>query len=215
VTDGPTSARQLQDMVAGELADLAELFAGLTGDQWAAPTLCAGWRVREMVAHLTMPTRMSSLRFFVEIAKDRGNFNRMADRTAKRDAALPESELVSAMRSDRLRRWTPPGGGTCGALVHATVHGLDVTEALHIDRTPPPPRLRIVLSELVRPKSAAFFGLDVDGLRMEATDLDWAFGEGTVVTGAAHLLALALCGRHVEPGLLCGDGVAQLTSGVE
>jgi uncharacterized protein (TIGR03083 family) len=208
---GPASAEEVRAMVAGELADLADTVAGFTDDQWDAPTLCAGWRVREVIAHITMPTRMSSVRFFAELARDRGNVNRMADRFARRDAALPTSELVEAMRSDHLRRWTPPGGGGRGALVHAVIHGLDITEALALDRTVPLDRLRVVLSEAVQPKSTKFFGLDVDGLRIEATDLDWASGEGSVVRAPGHTVALVLGGRPVPPGSLSGAGASQLT----
>ena len=208
---GLASTAEVQGMVAGELTDLADTVTGFTDAQWDAPSLCAGWRVREVIAHITMPTRMSSLRFFVEMARDRGNVNRMADRFARRDAALPTSELVEAMRSEHLSRWTPPGGGSRGALVHTVIHGLDITDALALDRTVPPDRLRVVLSETIRPKSTRFFGLDVDGLRIEAADLDWASGEGSVVRADGQTIALALCGRPVAPGALSGEGAPQLT----
>ena len=50
--------------------------------------MCAGWRVREVVAHMTMPFRMSVPRFGLEMAKARGDFNRMADVVAR--MATPE-----------------------------------------------------------------------------------------------------------------------------
>lgn len=191
---------ELLRMVAGELTDLAEVLANFAPGQWDSPTLCAGWRVREVIAHMTMPTRSSSFRFFAEIVRDRGNINRMANRIAVRDAALPAAVLVSAMASEDLRRWSPPGGGTKGALVHAVIHGLDVTEALGVERTVPPARLRVVLAELVSPASAKFFKLELDGLRLEATDLDWSAGSGDVVAATAQDLALALSGRRLPPG---------------
>lgn len=35
-----------------ERAELADLLATLGPDQWEAPSLCAGWRVRDVVAHM-------------------------------------------------------------------------------------------------------------------------------------------------------------------
>ncbi|WIM93630.1 maleylpyruvate isomerase N-terminal domain-containing protein [Actinoplanes oblitus] len=39
--------------IAAQRGDLAEMLAGLSEEQWDAGTLCAGWRVREVVAHVT------------------------------------------------------------------------------------------------------------------------------------------------------------------
>jgi uncharacterized protein (TIGR03083 family) len=209
MNDEPTTDDELGAMVGDELVGLADMLAGLTPEQWEMESPCVGWRVREVIAHITMPTRMSSFRFLLEFAKDRGNFNRMADRIARRDAHLATDVLVTAVRSDELRRWTPPGGGTRGALVHVAVHGLDVTESLGIARTAPPGHLREVLTELAGPKSAKFFGTDLDGLRLQASDIDWSAGEGRSVVGSARDLMLALSGRPVVPGRLTGDGVSR------
>ena len=45
--------------LAGEYRDLADLLESSTADIWAAPSLCEGWRTREVVAHVTMPARYS------------------------------------------------------------------------------------------------------------------------------------------------------------
>ena len=45
----------MQNLVAGERRDLAAVLAGLTPEQWDAPSLCTGWRVREVAAHLSLP----------------------------------------------------------------------------------------------------------------------------------------------------------------
>jgi hypothetical protein len=70
----------IRDMIAAQRAELAEVLAGLPAPSWDEPTLCAGWRVREVVAHITMPFRFSGRRFALELAKSRGRFNEMADR---------------------------------------------------------------------------------------------------------------------------------------
>ena len=45
---------EVRAAVVAERREQAELLAGLAGAQWDAPSLCAGWRTREVVAHTTM-----------------------------------------------------------------------------------------------------------------------------------------------------------------
>ena len=121
----------IKDMIAAERTELAEVLGKLPAERWDDPTLCAGWRVREVVAHISMPFRYSGRRFGFELARSRGRFNAMADRCARRDAAvMSPDELVTALRSNASHPWKPPGGGYQGALTHDVIHGLDITEAL-------------------------------------------------------------------------------------
>jgi uncharacterized protein (TIGR03083 family) len=186
----------IRDMIAAQRGELAQVLAGLPVASWDAPTLCDGWRVREVVAHITMPFRYSGRRFMLELAKSRGNFNAMADRTARRDAAaLSVSELAEALASNVGHPWQPPGGGQLGALTHDVIHTLDITEALGLGVRVPAERLGVVLPNLVTPKSLKFFGTDLAGVQLRATDSGWVFGSGTPVTGTAQDLALFVCGR--------------------
>lgn len=101
----------IQDLIAAERRELAAVLDGLSPAEWATPTLCAGWRVPEVVAHLTMPFRMSTGRFARELLKSAGRFNHMADRVARRDAAGLSSEaLVASLRDNAEHPWRPPGG---------------------------------------------------------------------------------------------------------
>ncbi len=125
----------IQDLIAAERRELAAVLDGLLPAEWATPTLCAGWRVPEVVAHLTMPFRMSTGRFARELLKSAGRFNHMADRVARRDAAeLSPEALVTSLRDNAEHPWRPPGGGAEGALSHDVIHGLDITTALSLDR---------------------------------------------------------------------------------
>jgi uncharacterized protein (TIGR03083 family) len=188
--------------VAAERRDQAELLAGLTEEQWNAPSLCAGWRVKEVVAHTTLPYRSSTGRVLKEILKSAGRFNHASDRMARTDAAqLSAHELVKTLRDNVDHPWTPPGGGAAGALSHDVIHGLDITVALGLDRKVPHERLRYVLDGM-KPANVKYFGADLDGKRLEATDLDWAFGEGRPVRGLAQDLLLLVCGRTLPPGRL-------------
>jgi uncharacterized protein (TIGR03083 family) len=184
------------EMIAGQRGELAQVLAGLPAASWDAPTLCDGWRVREVVAHITMPFRYSGRRFMLELAKSRGNFNAMADRCARRDAAaLSAAELTEAVRSNADHPWQPPGGGQLGALTHDVIHTLDITEALGLGLRVPADRLGVVLPNLVTPRSLKFFGTDLAGMQLRASDTGWVFGSGQLVAGTAQDLALLLCGR--------------------
>ena len=195
----------IRDMITAERTEVAKMLAGLPAPRWNEPTLCAGWRVREVVAHITMPFRYSRSRFVLELAKSRGKFNEMADRCARRDAAaMSPGELAEALRSNANHPWQPPGGGQIGALTHDVIHGLDITEALGLGQRGPQDRLGVVLPNLVTPKALGFFGVDLSGVELRAADTGWTFGSGRPVTGTAQDLALFLCGRKLPPGRLEG-----------
>ncbi len=199
----------IKGMIAAERTELAEVLGKLPAERWDDPTLCAGWRVREVVAHITMPFRYSGRRFAFELARSRGRFNAMADRCARRDAAvMSPDELVAALRSNAGHPWNPPGGGYQGALTHDVIHGLDITEALGLGGLVPDDRLRVVLPNLAAPRSRGFFGVDLSGTELRASDTGWTFGSGTLVTGTAQELALFLCGRKLPPGRLAGVPVS-------
>ena len=202
----------IRDMIAAQRAELAEVLAGLPGPGWDEPTLCAGWRVREVVAHITMPFRYSRGRFALELARSRGRFNEMADRVARHDAArMSLTELAEAVSSNAGHPWKPPGGGYAGALAHDLIHGLDITVPLGIDRPVPEERLRLVLPGSLTDRSVKFFGVDLDGMELRAQDMDWTLGSGTPLTGTGADLLLVLCGRTLPPGRLTGEPSARFS----
>ena len=202
----------IRDMIAAQRAELAEVLAGLPGPGWDEPTLCAGWRVREVVAHITMPFRYSRGRFALELARSRGRFNEMADRAARRDAArMSAADLTAAVKSNAGHPWKPPGGGFTGTLAHDLIHGLDITVPLGLDGPVPEERLSLVLPGSLADRSVTFFGTELDGIELRAEDMDWTLGSGTPLTGAAADLLLVLCGRAVPAGRLAGEPSARFS----
>ncbi|MFF3617888.1 maleylpyruvate isomerase family mycothiol-dependent enzyme [Streptomyces sp. NPDC002467] len=191
--------------IAAERRELAAVLDGLTVDQWDTPSLCAGWTVREVAAHMTMGFRYSLTRTVRELVRSRGSLHRMTDRCAREDAAAHTTRELSALLADNADHpWRPPVGGLAAALGHDVVHGLDITVPLGLDRRVPEDRVRIVLAG-VNARSLRFFGADVSGVELRATDLDWSFGTGTPVSGAAQDLLLLAFGRRLPPGRLHGD----------
>jgi uncharacterized protein (TIGR03083 family) len=197
--------------VRAERSEQADVLATLRPDQWDAPTLCAGWRVREVVAHTTMPFRQSVGQTLVELMKARGSINRMADRCARRDATrMTSTELLAALRDNVAHPWKPAGGGALGALSHDVIHGLDITVGLGLGRLVPLERVAMVLAGLT-PRNIAFFGMDLTGIQLRATDLDWGHGTGSPIRGLAQDLLLVICGRRLPLDHLEGAAADRFT----
>jgi uncharacterized protein (TIGR03083 family) len=201
MTDDPG----LQPAVAAEFLALADLLDSATDAQWDTPSLCAGWRVREVIAHMSMAARYPEDKFMAELGRYGFDFGRLSNEIASRDAGLPTSELVASLRSEVMQQWTPPGGGYHGALNHVVIHGLDVTVPLEVPRRSPEATIRIVLDDLTGGGVHEHFGTSIEGRRLQATDLDWSYGSGSALRGKAEDLALVLCGRAVPAGRISGE----------
>ncbi len=129
------------------------------------------------------------------IAAHHGDFNAFADELARQDTAqVSDADLLACLRSNIEHPWQPPIGGQAGALSHDVIHGLDITEPLGLPR-PPADRIRLVLGSASKLQQA-FFGVDLTGRRLEATDTDLALGEGPeVIRLPAADVLLAVTGR--------------------
>jgi uncharacterized protein (TIGR03083 family) len=203
----------LLPLITAERRAFGDVLEGLSEADWNAPSLCTGWRVREVVAHMTMPFRLSAGRFLGEMVRSRGSFARMSDRVARRDSQVPIPTLLAGWRTNEGNPWKPPGGGYPGALTHDVVHGLDITVPLGIPHPVSEPALRVVLDQATTPQSLEHFGPDLTGIRLEATDLDWTFGDGEPLRGHARHLLMVLTDRRLPPGVLSGTATARLTTG--
>ena len=200
-----TNDADLQPAVGADFQALAALLESANDAQWDTPSLCAGWRVREAIAHMTMAARYSEEEFMAELRRCDFDFGRLSNEIAARDAELPASELVASLRSEVMQHWTPPGGGWHGALNHVVIHGLDVTVPLGAPRRPPDATIRVILDDLTVGGVHEHFGTSIRGRRLQATDLDWSYGSGPALRGPAGDLAVALCGRAIPPGRLEGE----------
>jgi len=201
----------LSGAIAEEYRALADLLEASGPAVWDAPSLCEGWHTREVVAHMTMPARYSGASFMAELEAAGGDFTRLSDTVAERDGALPPASLLDDLRSEVLHGWQPPGGGMEGALTHCVIHGLDIVEAVPLERRVPDERIVRVLGIIAAPGAPNFFGVDLEGVELRADDLEWTYGSGAPVSGTAQALALVVCGRLLPPGRLDGGGAARFT----
>jgi uncharacterized protein (TIGR03083 family) len=192
-----------QPWVAATYQGLADLLEACDetagGDAWDAPSLCERWRVRHVVAHVTMPVRLTPEQFGAEMAAAGGDFTVLSDTVALRDGSLPVADLLDQLRSPRLHGWQPPGGGAAGALSHAVIHSLDITIALERPAVAPAEAVTAVLDQLTA-AGGALFGVDLTDVRLEATDLDWTWGDGQVLRADSGALVALLSGRTLPDG---------------
>ncbi|SHN75952.1 TIGR03083 family protein [Geodermatophilus obscurus] len=187
-----------QSWVAPTYDGLADLLASAPADTWGAPSLCEGWQVRHVIAHVAMPTRLTPAQFGAEMAAAGGDFTVLSDTVAARDASLPVADQLAALRSPLLHAWQPPGGAA-GALSHAVIHSLDVTVALDRPAVAPGAAVVAVLDQLTA-ADGALFGVDLTGVRLEATDTDWSWGSGEGVRADSGRLVALLSGRTLPDG---------------
>ncbi len=199
-----TSDAALQPEVAALFVALADFLSDAAEAAWSTQSLCTGWRVREVVAHMTTPARYSNDEFMKELERYGYDFTALSDDIAGRDAGLPSERLVADLRSESLHRWVPPGGGYHGALNHVVVHGLDITVPLGQPCLAPEKVLRVILDDLTEGGVHEHFGIGIDGRSFRATNLDWAYGAGEPLGATAEDLALVLCGREVPNSRLDG-----------
>ncbi len=194
-----------------ERADLADLLAGLTPEQWNAPTLCTRWRVRDVAAHIVSFDHLGPVGLAGRFARGWFIPDQVNEVGVRDYAGLSPDELLAAF-TDHLR----PAGLTAGfggriGLVDGLIHHQDIRRALGLPREIPTERLATTLPfARVAPPIRAFSR--ARGLRLVATDLDWTSGNGPVVEGPAEPLLMAIAGRGHALDELTGPGTATLAA---
>lgn len=195
----------VKQLARDERADLADLLATLTPEEWEARTLCDRWRVRELVAHLVSYDDLDARGLLRRFAQGRLNPDRTnAVGVAEYGPRSPE-ELLALLRGHLEPRGLTSGFGGRIALVDGMVHHQDIRRPLGRPREIPAERLRPALSfALVAPPIRGFWR--ARGLRLVATDLDWAGGRGRLVEGTGEALLMAIAGRRGAVAQLSGPG---------
>lgn len=200
----------MMELIAADRRAIADALDDLTDEQWRGPSMCAGWTPAHVLAHLTMPFRISGEDFMAGLQRCGGDFSTFSDEVAERDSKIPTADLVAVLRDNADNPWSPPGGGMAGALSHDVIHGLDITWPLDIEPQAPDRALTTVLDSITSPGTHTVFGFPLTGLELAATDLDWSTGAGARLAGRGRDLVMLLAGRNVPRHLFAGEGAAQL-----
>jgi uncharacterized protein (TIGR03083 family) len=197
--------------IAAERAALANDLAGLTPAQWDTPSLCAGWTVRDIVAHLSATASLNPATFLFSMAKAGFNFDRFAnDQIAKHRGADPGATLAE-FRGLQNSTSAPPGP-KASWLGEVVVHGADARRPLGIPHTYAPEAVRQAIDFYKGSNMLIGSKKRVAGLALRATDDDWQHGQGEPVEGPLLSLLLAMTGRAAACDDLAGPGVVTLRS---
>ncbi len=201
-------------MIAAERLALCDTLDSLTEAQWQAPSALRGWPVRHVVAHLVWPLETSLPRLALQLARYGFSALRATDGIADADRRSGP-ELAAALRANaHQHRFRFPGRGLESPLTETVVHALDIRLPLGLIYAIPAGPARIVLDTLVDPRASRGYAPPhrFDGLRLEATDLDWRHGEGPQLSGPTAELIITLAGRGLALDRLTGDGVEVVRS---
>lgn len=192
-----------------ERRDLADLLDSLTPHQWDAPSLCAGWSVRDVVTHLVSYEELGWIGVAGAFARGWFMPRRVNDvRVAAYRDRTPE-ELRGLLRAHLEPRGLTAGFGGGIALTDCVIHHQDIRRPLQLPRTVPADRLKQALS-LAMTAPTLPVRRNSRGLSIVPTDLDWRAGNGPEVTGPGEVLLLSLAGRPAALNDLAGAGAELL-----
>ena len=200
-------------LIHRERLALADLLDGLSPQQWAAPSLCAGWTIQQAAGHVVAGAEQTGPRFLGGMAMSGFRFDSMTERDARRLGALSPQEIIARLRA-RTTTTNHPPAPVMAMLGEAVVHGEDIRRPLGVQEEPSADAVGACLDMFKKANFPVGAKKRIKGVRLVATDADWAHGAGPEVRGPRLSLLLAMTGR--APGLdsLSGDGVDVLRSRV-
>jgi uncharacterized protein (TIGR03083 family) len=203
-----------QTLLTRESRDLAAFLEGLSAEQWDAQSLCAGWRVKDVVAHMAVGHTMPVLGFGAAVARHRFRISAASYALATSYAeAHPVDQILARFREGTAGR---PRAAARFVPVRELftdhlVHHQDIRRPLGMSRVIPADRLRAALAALPRLSGRIGSRRRMAGLQVVATDVDYAHGaRGPALFGPAEALIMALTGRAVALAELDGDAVPLL-----
>ena len=208
---GPNMSSTESDTAAEARRSFADMIDGLSEEQLAAATLCEGWTPREVTGHVASFVEMSLPTMMFSMLKAGFNIDRAWDRNARRYSQGPISEVTAKIRDRAGKPAAIKSFPRELTTADAVVHTQDVRVPLGLDGAPTEAMLREALDFCTshdRRKLLVDPG-DIEGLRLEATDIDWSWGDGELVTGPADMLLLGINRRAVRDSL-SGPGVSSL-----
>lgn len=208
----------VRDMLRGNDGRFHALATGLGPDEWVQPSLCEDWSNHDVLAHLVIGYRSGLGVTMREILRHGGSFDRAntamacALAAARSPAELLDEFARLVYRPRGLGRTFPPRL----LLGDHITHELDILYA--IDRAPHIPGALLVAvlnTQVALPNPFVPAFRNSRGLRLRATDVDWAYGDnGPLVEGRAAELVSVLGSRPRMLPALRGDGVELLASRV-
>ena len=186
--------------VKEERGKLVRDLSALDRDAWDAPSLCKEWRVRDVVGHLIRLGEWNRRPHFAarDVLASRFRLDRALSESARRVGVAPPDELLERLADTRTEemltyRLHPQ---PLFALAELVVHGQDIRRPLGVTASFEPDVLKAVAD--VATKWYTWGGrARRRGERFEATDTDWATGEGPpTFRGPLEAIVMVLFARE-------------------
>jgi uncharacterized protein (TIGR03083 family) len=194
-----------------ERAALAEILPKLTERQWATESLCEGWSVRNVVAHVISSYERETLSFAAGLARHGFNVHRYNQSLVERIGAVSDKTLVARYNSTvNLRNKLPVPDQF--VLAETLIHNEDIFRSLDCRRIVPI-ETALIVAQLLRSTGAARkWRRDNHYVKLVANDADWSYGEGDVASGPLLSIVMLLAGRAAVADDFEGDGARRIGS---
>lgn len=203
---------QLWRHIHAERAALASTLASLTDEAWERPSLCAGWTVKDVAAHVISNPQMGWGSMPGLLGRNLGRgYNAMIFREVKRwSRGRTPATILAEFETYAASTRHVPITTTVEPLLDSLVHHQDIVRALGL-RHDMPPDAAAVAADRAR-LSGAIVGWRRPRVRLVATDIDWVRGRGPTVEGPMQELLMLSTGRTPDASLLSGDGMELLAA---
>ena len=196
--------------IAEERRGIADLIDDLDDAQLATPSLCAGWDVKTVGAHLVSFLAEGTLRV-TWLGARRGSPDRAIDELARRRAQRPAAEIAASLRDLADHRYCRPPPQAPGLLAEVLAHSGDIRIPIGLPFEPDPQLTATALDFLTGPLPIGLVPLGrLRGIRWQATDMDRTWGEGQEIRGRAPQLMMAAVGRTAVLSAVDGPGLPLL-----
>jgi len=197
-----------------EMLDLAERLSVLDDEQWNSPSLCAQWRIRDVLAHMTAGAEgaFGFGAIFDGMLRHGFNYNRWIASDGQARGQQDPAVLLKTLRDAAAKRKARSGARPIRNLMHVLIHGQDICRPLGITRDLSEAHL-VPVADFVKDDVHRFGAKKrIAGLKLTATDMVWSHGNGPEVTGPAEALVMMMAGRSVALDDLSGEGKAVLAT---
>ncbi len=204
------SAAATWQVVHSERRRLAADLSVVRDEQWLLPSLCPGWDIHDVLAHLVDTALTSRLSFVRDLVKARLDFDRANENGIAREKRQdPQDTIAALMEAADLTR-TPPAH-LATRLVEAIVHGEDIRRPLGIGGSYPEDAVAQALAYQLRTPVSFGGGRErAAGLRLIDRKTAAVWGQGDAVEADSIDLLLAVSGRQVDRERLKGSGASRL-----
>jgi uncharacterized protein (TIGR03083 family) len=196
-------------LIHAERTSLAGTIEELTPDQWKTPSLCAGWTVGELAAHLLASAEQTPGHFIGGMVTSGFRFGALMNRDIKARAGLSPKQIADRLRL-RTTTTNKPPAPTVAMLGEVLVHGEDLRRPLGLAGAVDKEAANACLDMYTKANFPVGGKKRIAGLRLVSNDTAWSYGEGPQVTGPAMSLLLAMTGRSAGLTDLSGEGAPTL-----